>query len=53
MFFGGQHGATAVPGASTFGEAWEWAATVAFALAGAAAAARLRITAGVLLGPMV
>ena len=53
LFFGGQHGAAAVPGASTFGEAWEWAATVAFALAGAAAAARLRITAGVLLGPMV
>ncbi len=53
LFFGGQHGAAAVPGASTLGEAWEWAATVAFALAGAAAAARLRITAGVLLGPMV
>jgi uncharacterized protein len=56
VFFGGHHAegaAAAIPSAGTFGAAWEWAATAALAAAGAFLAARLRITAGVLLGPMV
>jgi uncharacterized protein len=55
LFFGGEHApaAAAVPSASTFGAPWEWLLTVALAAAGAALAARLRVTAGVLLGPMV
>jgi uncharacterized protein len=53
VFFGGHHGAAGVPGTSTLGEWWEWPATAGLSVAGAWAAARLRVTAGVLLGPMV
>jgi membrane AbrB-like protein len=56
VFFGGHHGsagAAAVPSAGTFGEAWEWPLAAALAGAGAFLASRLRVTAGVLLGPMV
>jgi membrane AbrB-like protein len=53
LLFGGQHGAGEVPGTSTLGEWWEWPLTAALATSGAYAASRLRITAGVLLGPMV
>jgi membrane AbrB-like protein len=55
VFFGGHHsdGAAAVPSAGTFGAWWEWPLTVALAGSGAFLAGRLRITAGVLLGPMV
>src|SRR5436190_9502655 len=56
VFFGGHHAegaSAAIPNAGTFGAAWEWAATMALAAAGALIASRLRITAGVLLGPMV
>ena len=54
VLFGGEHGGgVAPPSAGLLGEAWEWAATAALAPAGAWAAGRLRVTAGVLLGPMV
>jgi membrane AbrB-like protein len=55
VFFGGHHdsGAPAIPDAGTFGAAWEWPLTAALAAGGAFVAGRLRITAGVLLGPMV
>jgi membrane AbrB-like protein len=53
VFFGGEHGAVAAPPSDPLGAPWEWAQTAALALAGAWGAARLRITAGVLLGPMV
>jgi membrane AbrB-like protein len=55
VFFGGQHGegAAVVPSAGTLGAAWEWAVTAALAGTGAWLAGRLRVTAGVLLGPMV
>jgi uncharacterized protein len=55
VFFGGPHGdgVPAGPGASTFGDPGDWALTAVLALAGAAAATRARVTAGVLLGPMV
>src|SRR6185295_6097124 len=56
VFFGGHHAegaAAAIPTAGTFGAAWEWPATAALAAAGAFLANRLRVTAGVLLGPMV
>ncbi len=53
LFFGGQHGAAEVPGTSTLGEWWEWPLTAGLGVVGAAAATRLRVTAGVLLGPMV
>ena len=54
VLFGGENGGgPAPPSAGLLGVPWEWAATAAFALAGAWAAARLRVTAGVLLGPMV
>jgi membrane AbrB-like protein len=55
LLFGGHHaGADAVvPEASTLGAAWEWPLSALLAAAGAAIAGRLRVTAGVLLGPMV
>jgi uncharacterized protein len=55
LLFGGEHGGggAPVPSAGLLGDVWDWAATAALALAGASAAARLRVTAGVLLGPMV
>ena len=55
VIFGGGHeaGATAVPSAGVLGEWWEWPLTGGLAVAGALGAARLRVTAGVLLGPMV
>jgi len=55
VFFGGPHGdgGGALPAAGTLGAPWEWALTGALALAGAWAAGRARLTAGVLLGPMV
>jgi membrane AbrB-like protein len=42
-----------VPSAGTLGEWWEWPLTVGLAAAGAYGASKLRVTAGVLLGPMV
>ncbi len=53
LFFGGTQGPGDIPGTSTLGEWWEWPATAALGLSGAWAAARLKITAGVLLGPMI
>jgi membrane AbrB-like protein len=55
VFFGGEHGGGAAPppSAGLLGAWWEWVLTAALALAGAWAAGRLRITAGVLLGPMI
>jgi len=55
VLFGGQHGGGSAPPPSSglLGAPWEWAATAALALAGAWAAGRLRVTAGVLLGPMI
>jgi uncharacterized protein len=55
LLFGGHHAAAdaVVPAASTFGAACEWPLTAVLAAAGAAIAASLRVTAGVLLGPMV
>jgi membrane AbrB-like protein len=55
VLFGGEHGSGGVPPPSSglLGVPWEWAATAALALAGAWAAGRLRVTAGVLLGPMI
>ena len=56
VLFGGEHGSRAAPpppSSGLLGEPWEWALTAGLALAGAWAARRLRITAGVLLGPMV
>jgi membrane AbrB-like protein len=56
VLFGGGHeggAATTVPSAGTLGHAWEWLLTAGLAAAGALGAARLRVTAGVLLGPMV
>ena len=55
IFFGGDHGGAhaAVPSAATFGDPGDWALAIALAAAGAIAATRARITAGVLLGPMV
>ena len=53
IFSGGHHGAAEVPGTSTLGEWWEWPLTGVLGVSGALAAARLKITAGVLLGPMV
>jgi membrane AbrB-like protein len=56
LFFGGEHaaaGAAVAPSASTLGAPWKWLLTVALAATGAALATRLRVTAGVLLGPMV
>jgi uncharacterized protein len=54
VLFAGDHGTAAPPpSAGMLGAPWEWAATAALALAGAGAAGRLRVTAGVLLGPMI
>jgi membrane AbrB-like protein len=56
VLFGGGHeggAGAAVPSAGTLGEWWEWPLAAALAAAGALGAARLRVTAGVLLGPMV
>ena len=55
VFFGGEHGGGAAPppSAGMLGAWWQWALTAVLALAGAWAAGRLRITAGVLLGPMI
>jgi membrane AbrB-like protein len=55
LFGGGHHRAAAatVPSAGTLGEAWQWILAVVLAAAGAFGAARLRVTAGALLGPMV
>ncbi len=55
VLFGGEHGSGGAPPPSSglLGVPWEWAATAALALAGAWAAGRLRVTAGVLLGPMI
>jgi uncharacterized protein len=55
LFFPGDHGGggAAVPTAGTLGAWWEWPVTGAIAFAGAVLASRLRVTAGVLLGPMV
>ena len=55
VLFGGDHGGGAVapPSAGLLGAWWEWALTAGLALAGAWAAGRLRVTAGVLLGPMI
>jgi membrane AbrB-like protein len=55
VIFAGDHGAAATPppSAGLLGVPWEWAFTAAAAVAGAWVAGRLRVTAGVLLGPMV
>ena len=56
VFFGGEHGGgggAPPPSAGLLGAWWEWALTAVLALAGAWAAGRLRVTAGVLLGPMI
>ncbi len=54
LLFGSEHGAgTPPPSSGLLGAPWEWAATAGLALAGAWAAGRLRVTAGVLLGPMI
>jgi membrane AbrB-like protein len=56
VIFGGGHQAAAagaVPSAGTLGEWWEWPLTAGLAAAGAYGASKLRVTAGVLLGPMV
>ncbi len=55
VLFGGPHGAGATPPPSSglLGAPWEWGLTAGLALAGAWVAGRLRVTAGVLLGPMV
>src|SRR5918994_5213231 len=54
VLFGSEHGAgTPPPSSGLLGAPWEWAATAGLAIAGAWAAGRLRVTAGVLLGPMI
>jgi membrane AbrB-like protein len=55
VLFGGYQGGGAAPppSAGLLGAWWEWALTPVLALAGAWAAGRLRVTAGVLLGPMI
>ena len=55
VFFGGEHGGGGVPppAAGLLGAPWEWGLTAALALAGAWAAGAARLTAGVLLGPMI
>jgi membrane AbrB-like protein len=55
VLFGGQHegGAAHVPSTGTFGDPLDWLLTVALAAAGAVAGLRARITAGVLLVPML
>ena len=56
VLFGGSDGGgggAPPPSAGLLGSGWEWAAAAGLALAGAALARRLRVTAGVLLGPMI
>ena len=55
VFFGGQHGGGGgdLPSADTFGEPAAWLETAALAGLGAVAGVRARITAGVLLVPML
>ena len=55
LFFGGDHAGTAaaLPSASTLGEPLDWVLALALAGAGALLAARAKVTAGVLLGPMI
>jgi membrane AbrB-like protein len=55
LFFPGDHGAAAValPDSGMLGEWWQWPLTAGLAAIGALIADRLRVTAGVLLGPMV
>jgi membrane AbrB-like protein len=55
VLFGGHHGDGGVPPPSSglLGEPWEWLAAGGLAVAGAWAAGLARITAGVLLGPMI
>ncbi len=55
VFFGGDHGGggAPLPSAGLLGAWWEWPLAAGLALAGAWAAGRLRVTAGVLLGPMI
>jgi len=55
VFFGGQHGAGSgnLPSADTFGQPAAWLETAALAGVGAVAGVRARITAGVLLVPML
>jgi len=54
VLFGGEHGSgPPAPSSGLLGAPWEWPATAVLALAGAWAAGRLRVTAGVLLGPMI
>src|SRR4029079_19567861 len=54
LFFPGDHGAAAValPDSGTLGEWWQWPLTAGLAAIDAVLAERLRVTAGVLLGPM-
>jgi uncharacterized protein len=55
LFFGGDHAGSgaAMPGVSTLGNPLDWLLAVALAAAGALLATRAKLTAGVLLGPMV
>src|SRR4051794_27844062 len=55
VFFGGHHGgaAPAIASPGTLGTPLDWVLAAVLAALGAAAAGRLRVTAGVLLGPMV
>jgi membrane AbrB-like protein len=55
VLFGGQHGGGSgtVPATDTFGDPLEWVLTVALAGFGAVAGIRARVTAGVLLVPML
>ena len=55
IFFGagGSGEGGAIPSVDMVGDPLDWVLTAGFALVGAIAATRLRITAGVLLGPMV
>ena len=55
LFFGGHHphGGGSLPQAGLLGAPWEWPLAAVLAVAGAAIARRLRVTAGAVLGPMV
>ena len=55
LFFGGEHAGTVatLPSTSTLGEPVDWLLALALAAAGALLAARAKVTAGVLLGPMI
>src|SRR3954447_3716012 len=52
ILFPGHHGGS-VPGQSTFSDAKGWLLTIGVALAGSFLASRVKLTAGMLLGPMV